>query len=138
MFDENMDGRHTMTPGPILLVEDDRAIREALTDGLQAEGFDVVTASNGLEALRWLRGGTARPSVVLLDIMMPVMDGYGFLAERRKDPALSSIPVAIVTAGQGVDHRQIDRDTAIIWKPIDLPHLLKTLDDLGARAAATG
>jgi CheY-like chemotaxis protein len=117
-----------MSQQPILVVEDDRDIRETLADELEAEGFDVITASNGLEALRLIRGATARPAVVLLDIMMPVLDGYGFLAERRKDPALSSIPVAIVTAGQGVDHRQIDPGTPIVWKPIDMPELLRTLN----------
>jgi CheY-like chemotaxis protein len=118
----------------ILLVEDDRDIREILAASLEDEGFEVMTASNGLEALRVLRTRPTPPDVILLDLMMPVLDGYGFLAERRKDPALASIPVAIVTASQGVDRRQVDTDTAIISKPIDLQRLVTMLDELGARS----
>jgi CheY-like chemotaxis protein len=127
-----------MTRPLVLLVEDDRDIREALAETLEDEGFNVITASNGLEALKVIRGLPTHPAVVLLDLMMPVLDGYGFLAERRKDAALASIPVAVVTASQGVDRRQVDAGTAIIPKPIDVPRLVSLLDQLGARAESPG
>ena len=122
----------------IVLVEDDRDIREILAVTLEDEGFAVVTATNGLEALRIIRDLPKPPSVILLDLMMPVLDGYGFLAERRKDAALASIPVAVITASHGVDRRQVDTDTPIIAKPVDLPHLVSVLDQLGARSEARG
>ena len=82
---------------PVLLVDDDEAIREALTELLVCEGFAVHPAQNGKEALDWLHrnGG---PCVVVLDLMMPVMDGRTFLGIRRADPSLSKIPVLVATA----------------------------------------
>src|SRR5262249_28727536 len=80
---------------PILFVDDDDDIREAIAEGLTDNGFDVLTAANGLDAMRVLRN--THPSVILLDLMMPVMDGYEFLEERRVDPALAAIPVAVIT-----------------------------------------
>ena len=82
----------------VLLVDDDLAIREALTEALVEEGFPVYAAQNGLEALDWLQDNRGRPCVVLLDLMMPVMDGRTFLGIRRSDPALSRIPVIVVSA----------------------------------------
>src|SRR5689334_12220239 len=87
---------------PILIVDDDLDVREALAETLEDRGFNVVTAENGHDALRLLRTTNVRPSVILLDLMMPIMDGYTFLEEQRKDPALA-IPVAIITAAHGVD-----------------------------------
>lgn len=84
--------------GPVVLVvEDDRDAREALAELLQAEGFEVVTAPNGLAALQALRAGL-RPSVIVLDVMMPVMDGWDFRAQQARDPALAGIPVVVMTA----------------------------------------
>ena len=88
----------------VLIVDDDPDIREILAETLVDKGFDVATAANGLEALRILESMSVPPSAILLDLMMPIMDGYGFLERRRRDPALASIPLAIVTAGHGVDH----------------------------------
>ena len=119
-----------MKERPILLVEDDRDIREILAESLEDEGFTVMTAANGLEALRMVRSSAMRPAVILLDLMMPVLDGYGFLDERRKDSTIASIPVAIVTAGPGVDRGRIGPDTTIVPKPIDLPRLLSIIGEL--------
>ena len=81
----------------ILLVEDDHEVRTAMVDFLGAEGFRVAEAANGLEALRLLRGGL-RPAVILLDLTMPVMDGFEFLAERARDPQLATLPVVVTSA----------------------------------------
>jgi two-component system chemotaxis response regulator CheY len=127
-----------MRPGPILLVEDDRDIREILAEALEVEGFNVVVAANGLEALALIRSLPSRPSAILLDLMMPVLDGYGFLDERRKDSTLASIPVAIITAGHAVDSQRVDRDTAIIPKPIDMSRLVSVLAELRSGSEAQG
>jgi CheY-like chemotaxis protein len=89
-------------PRSVLVVEDCGATREALATFLQSAGLTVAEAVNGREALQRLRGGR-RPRVILLDLMMPVMDGWAFLAERRQDPALAAVPVVIFTAAYGLD-----------------------------------
>jgi len=119
-----------MREGPILIVEDDRDIREILTETLQDSGFAVATAVNGLDALRVVRSLPLPPAVILLDLMMPVMDGYGFLEERRKDTALAAIPVAIVTAGQSVERGRIGDEVRVVRKPIEMPLLRGVLDEL--------
>jgi CheY-like chemotaxis protein len=122
-----------MTRKSVLIVDDDVDIRETLAEMLVHKGFDVSTAVNGLDALRTLRDqASARPSVILLDLMMPVMDGYGFLEHRRRDPAIASIPLAIVTAGHGVDRDRLGDDLQIIRKPFDVPKLLRILHNLGS------
>ena len=123
-----------MSHGPILVVDDDIDIRETLADTLKDRGFDVILAANGLEALKLVRRMTTPPSVILLDLMMPVMDGYGFLEERRKDPALACIPVAIVTAGHGVDRNRLGNGSPILPKPFNVPQLLRVLLQLRSDA----
>ena len=81
----------------VLLVEDDAAIRESLAELLQDEGFDLLLAANGQEALEILRRG-ASPAAILLDLMMPVMDGWDFRQAQLEDPELRGIPVVVVSA----------------------------------------
>src|SRR4051812_17985311 len=103
---------------PVLLVDDDDAIREALTEILVCEGFSVHPAQNGKEALDWLQrhGG---PCVVLLDLMMPVMDGRTFLGIRSADPSLSKIPVLVVSADACcTDLAQTHAVAGVLSKPI--------------------
>lgn len=119
---------------PVLLVDDDVDIREALVDSLEDSGFEVLTAVNGLDALRLLRTMEGRPSVILLDLMMPVMDGYRFLEEQRADPALAAIPVAIITATNGVDHARIGDRAPIVKKPLKLPDLISVIRRLQSPA----
>ena len=83
--------------GLVLVVEDDEVIRESMRELFELEGFDVVTASNGREALEVVRGGT-RPCAVVLDLFMPVMDGWQFLAEIDRDRDLADLPVTVVSA----------------------------------------
>jgi CheY-like chemotaxis protein len=91
------------------------------------EGYLVETMSNGQEALDHLRAADPPPALIILDLLMPVMDGWQFLAEIKNDPKLSQlrIPVIIVTALNG----KVDAD-AIIRKPIDLERLLQTIGGL--------
>jgi CheY-like chemotaxis protein len=110
----------------ILVVDDDADIREVLSEVLAENGHDVVTASNGREALDLLRRGLL-PCMVFLDLMMPVMDGYVFMEERKIDPALSAIPVAVITAGRQVDFDRLDGAT-VVPKPLRLPVLMSVID----------
>lgn len=97
------DERGGCGPRPmVMLVEDDVDVREAVADTLEDGGYDVIAARHGQEALELLRNGSARPCVILLDLMMPVMDGWQFRAEQRKDPAIADIPVVALSAHGGL------------------------------------
>jgi CheY-like chemotaxis protein len=81
----------------VLIVDDDRAVLNGLSELLESEGYAVATATDGLDALTQLRAGL-RPCVILLDLMMQGMDGWDFRHEQLKDQNLRDIPVVIVTA----------------------------------------
>ncbi|HET9452334.1 MAG TPA: response regulator [Aggregicoccus sp.] len=119
-----------MTPPtrPILVVEDEPDIREAVSDLLQLEGYAVETASNGQEALELLAGrleGAAEPCLILLDVMMPVMDGHAFMARlrEREDGAHQRIPVVITSASPQVP----EGARAHLRKPYELHRLLDVI-----------
>ena len=82
----------------VMVVEDDFGIRETMQEVLESEGYNVITACNGKNALDLLNTTVDYPSLVLLDIFMPVMDGYDFLKVVSKDSQLASIPVYIHSA----------------------------------------
>src|SRR5262245_34872901 len=90
-----------MTSSRVLIVDDDYDIRATLHEILSDEGYDVASSANGFEALQALRSGTA-PCLILLDLMMPVMDGWQFRAQQLSDPTLASIPVVVLSADAGV------------------------------------
>ncbi|QSQ21514.1 response regulator [Pyxidicoccus parkwayensis] len=81
----------------VLVVEDDEDIRAAIAEILEGEGYDVAIAANGSEALDELRH-MRRPCLILLDLMMPVMNGHEFLARIREMPLMRSVPVLVLTA----------------------------------------
>lgn len=111
----------------VLIVDDDHDIRESLAEILSDEGYAVATAPNGLEAVELLRKGSPNPCVILLDLMMPVMDGFQFLAERAADPGLAAIPVIVITAGRMEHDKNALRGIEVVPKPFDLDHLLSKL-----------
>jgi CheY-like chemotaxis protein len=114
-------------PGRVLLIDDDRDVREVLADGLRAAGFDVAEAATGAEGLRLLRNDT-RVGLVLLDLMMPEMDGWRFRYEQRMDPRLAGIPTIITTGaplGDVVD-RELEASDYLL-KPIGLQHLISVV-----------
>lgn len=117
---------------PILIVDDDPDIRDVLAEALIDVGFEVVTAVHGRDALQLLERMVVPPAAILLDLMMPVMDGYGFLEARMKDKSLASIPLAIVTAGHGIDQGRIGGSTPIVRKPFDMALLVRVLRSLQA------
>jgi CheY-like chemotaxis protein len=86
-----------LPPAVILLVEDEAAIREVIEAVLEAEGYRVVSTVNGSDALDVLRDGL-RPCMIILDLMMPVMDGWEFRAAQMRDPDLLKIPTVVYTA----------------------------------------
>jgi CheY-like chemotaxis protein len=116
----------------VLIVEDDRDTREMLERFLELEGFSVMSAPNGLEALQTLQR-EGRACVILLDLMMPVMNGWEFRQVQARDPRFSDIPVIVVTAaGKREQIPAIDAD-AWLSKPVDFDRLLEAIDPLCER-----
>ena len=124
-----------MSTGPVvaiaptvLIVEDDDSIREIVGEVLASRGYEVWQARNGREALDLLRRRPGSPPrLILLDLMMPDMDGRQFLAERRKEPAMVPIPVIVLTAA-GRTQVSPELDVAAwLSKPVELDRLLATV-----------
>ena len=108
---------------PVLIVEDDAAAREALAAFLEAEGYPVREAANGREALERAQEGVG---AILLDLMMPVMDGWEFRALQLRDPTLAAIPVMVITADGGARDRAATLGLEeYMTKPIQFPRLLQ-------------
>lgn len=109
--------------GGILVVDDDPDIRDSLREVLEDEGYDVATVGNGREALDYLKQASPRPCVILLDLMMPVMDGWQFRRQQVLDAQLADIPVIVVSAAGKERMAGIDAD-GYLSKPVDLEQLL--------------
>ena len=121
-----------MKPGAILIVDDDSDVRSALAELLEEEGFSVEAARNGREALIRLRTGKTHPALILLDLMMPGMDGWDFRSEQMRDPRLASVPVVIVSAS-GFSRESIRTQfgpAAYVEKPIEKDVLLGTIREI--------
>jgi CheY-like chemotaxis protein len=111
----------------VLVVEDDPELLRALCETLEGEGYGVGRARHGLEALGQLRGGQ-RPCVILLDLMMPIMNGWQFRHEQRQDSELSKIPVVVVSAKtDSAQHAAWLEADAYITKPISYDSLIETV-----------
>jgi CheY-like chemotaxis protein len=110
----------------LLVVEDDLAIRDAMTDFLEEEGYDVITAANGDQALRMLEA-LEGPILVILDLMMPVMDGFEFLRQLRARPWLPSHRVLVITAGKG-QVAPAENVVGCLQKPFELDRLLSVIE----------
>lgn len=107
----------------ILVVDDDTDIRDLLADVLTDEGYGVTCAQQGLEALTLLQQGL-RPCVILLDLMMPVMNGWQFRAQQQQDPSLAAIPVVVLSA-----HANLSQEASALQANASLPKPLH-FDDL--------
>ncbi len=116
-----------MPPAEVMVVDDDVDIRETLTEILQELGYPVIAAENGAVALDLLRAG-ARPAVILLDLAMPRMNGRLFCLAHQADPALSTIPIVILSASRGTrGEAEIPGATAQLSKPVELARLTETV-----------
>jgi CheY-like chemotaxis protein len=106
-------------PSHVLIVDDDPVTRQALALLLIGEGFTVAEAADGAAALAHLHADDL-PRLVLLDLMMPVMDGWRFLNERQRRPALGAVPVLVLTAARGIDSPALRAMGAedILQKPV--------------------
>jgi CheY-like chemotaxis protein len=115
-----------MAGGGVLIVEDDDDIRADLTAILRVKGFAVQEAANGRDALARLREGE-RPCVIVLDLMMPVMNGWELRAAMRQEPELAAIPVVVVSGkGRIVDDEALAlAPSAVLVKPFELSELLE-------------
>jgi CheY-like chemotaxis protein len=113
--------------GHVLLVDDDEEIRATLGAVLQAEGFTVLEARNGLHALQQLMR-TPLPDVILLDMTMPVMTGFEFLDLKGEDPRIQHIPVIAITVhAKGSELKGVKQ---LVRKPFDLQELLQVLGEV--------
>ena len=112
----------------VLLIEDDEEIVSSLSEALREDELEVASASNGREALQMLRDGL-RPTAIVLDLMMPVMDGWDFRQEQLRDPALKDIPVVVITAtgfSENTVRMQLGK-VALLPKPVPYLDLLAFL-----------
>ncbi len=111
----------------ILVVEDDTSIRELLVELLESEGYSVSSAINGLEGLKFLQS-EGNPDLILIDLMMPVMDGYSFRTEQLKNPIWSKIPTVVMSAEANAKEKMKNFSiTAFLSKPVELDTILKTV-----------
>jgi CheY-like chemotaxis protein len=116
----------------VMIVDDDDAIREALEDVLSDEGYDVVGVSDGQQALDYLLTDLQpekRPSAILVDLWMPVMDGWKFLDALLEDPRFSRIPLVVLTAARDQRARDL-RVAEVLTKPVQLQQVLGALERL--------
>jgi CheY-like chemotaxis protein len=107
---------------PVLIVEDDEDLREMMAQLLTLEGFHTATVANGHEALEYLQHAS-KPDVILLDLMMPVMDGWEFRRQQQADPTIAPVPVIVLSALDQGRASNLEA-TAFLKKPLDFDRLL--------------
>jgi CheY-like chemotaxis protein len=118
----------TYSGSPVLLVDDDAGVRKTLARFLGRDGIPVVEADNGQEALTYLqRGGAA--SVIVLDLRMPVMDGFKFREQQRREPAIANIPVIVLSGADTDRFAELDA-VATFEKPASFSELAKVVREL--------
>lgn len=112
----------------VLIIEDDESIRELLVELLESEGYVVSAAENGLQGIEFLKKNS-RPDLILMDLMMPVMDGYTFRTEQMKNPQWITIPTVVMSAEASAKEKLKNYSiTAFLTKPIELETILKTVE----------
>jgi CheY-like chemotaxis protein len=118
-----LSGAVTTASNTIVVVDDEETICETLKDVLEEEGYAVEIAGDGIEALTLLRGMSVLPRMIILDLLMPRMDGNAVLTTLKADPALADIPVVVSTS----DPSRAPSGVLIMRKPVDLDMLLDTV-----------
>lgn len=127
--DARMGEARAAAPGPtVMIVDDDDAIREALEDVLSDEGYRIVGMSDGQQALDHLNA-EGPPAAILLDLWMPVMDGWKFLDALLDDSRFSRIPLIVLTAARDQRAREL-RVSEVLTKPVQLQQVLSALERL--------
>ena len=122
-----MQTEHPLAGG-ILLVEDDRDIRETIAEVLEEEGYLVSVAKTGTDALALLGKSKGLPAAIVLDLMMPVMDGWEFSSLQQSKEEWASIPVVVISADSNAkDKASAIRSIACLRKPLDIHELLAIL-----------
>jgi CheY-like chemotaxis protein len=117
----------THPPKRVLLIEDDFLLREMITLVLGGDGFMVATACDGKDAFERLRHFD-KPNLILLDLMMPGMDGWRFRQEQKGDPILASIPVVVISALGDIEQKASDLGAYdYLQKPVEPGKLLDTV-----------
>jgi CheY-like chemotaxis protein len=118
----------------VLLVEDDEDLRTDLAQILRAHGHEVETAENGAEALAWLNSGHSS-CLILLDLMMPVLDGWGFRAKQLSNPCIAGIPVVVLSGAGDVHRDALSLQAAgYLTKPFTLNQVLATVEQFAEPA----
>jgi CheY-like chemotaxis protein len=114
----------------VAIVDDDADIREAIGGALEDEGYATIEASDGHAALKMLQRADPKPDLILLDLMMPMMDGWQLQRRLREEPELAGIPIIIMTAHAGFVRalRSAQPETLVMPKPLDLDQLLETVE----------
>jgi CheY-like chemotaxis protein len=117
----------TRDPSLMLVVDDDPDVRGSVSQLLDTKGYSTVQAENGQKALDILKTTPHLPCLIILDLAMPVMNGYQFLALRAQDPTLRDIPVVIISGNSqaGATLKEID---AYLTKPINVDRLIDVID----------
>jgi PAS domain S-box-containing protein len=111
----------------VLVVDDDADYRKTVAAVLEHEGYDVVSLHNGDEALEYLRHAPQHPSCILLDLVMPVADGWMFLRERNSNPELETIPVIVISGQPDVEEQVIAAHASYLRKPLSPEHLTEVM-----------
>jgi CheY-like chemotaxis protein len=112
----------------IIVVDDDEEIRDTLKEILEDEGYAVRSAKNGADALTLLRSLDSNPCIILLDLMMPVMDGFEFRARQLEDTKLEGIPIVVFSADGNTQNKAESLNAAAaLRKPVRLEDLLRTV-----------
>jgi len=122
---EERRGRGSADSCPVLIVEDDADLREMMAQLLTLEGFSTAAVANGREALAYLRSNAA-PDVILLDLMMPVMDGWEFRRQQQRDSDMAGVPVIVLSALDQPRAADVEAD-AFLKKPLDFDRLLELI-----------
>lgn len=108
----------------VLVVDDDREWRETVGEFLAGQGYTVQSAANGSQALEFSKHYQIPPELILLDLNMPILDGWGFLAERLSYPQLAEVPVVVMSAARDLDGKAKEAGAAVVMRKPIVPEVL--------------
>lgn len=117
----------------VLVVDDDDDLRDTISELLEARGYEVGRASDGIAALEFLRANASRPDLILLDLMMPRMNGWELRAALLADTELAKVPVVVMTASRNLDDHPVPASTVLL-KPVTIAELIAAVETHRTRA----